>query len=239
MHIGILVTNTDGSHFAEQHPRDGEKFTRLMKQVRPHWRYPVFNCVAGEFPPQLDQCDGYIVGGSPASVHDAEPWIARLFDLIRSAEADKLPLVGCCFGHQAIAQALGGSVIRNPAGWGFGVATTHVEKQQDWMQPKLADIGLYAAHSEQVGTLPQGAEVYGGSAFCPVGGFVIGRHVMTTEYHPEITHDFFVGLTHAFEKYIGAEVSEEARRQAQVPAQGVIFAEWMARFFEQAKAQAK
>ncbi|MDE2444533.1 MAG: type 1 glutamine amidotransferase [Alphaproteobacteria bacterium] len=233
MKIGILVTNTDTSTFAQNHPRDGEKFTALVHGIRPQWQCAVYNCVEGRFPEHLAECDGYIIGGSPASVNDADPWIATLLSLIKKLDETHTPVVGCCFGHQAIAKALGGKVEKNPGGWGFGVAQTKVIAPKSWMSPQIAHISLYAAHTEQVTTMPPQAEIWGGSDFCPVGGFVIGHHVMTTEYHPEMTKDFFVGLIHAFEKYVGRNMAQEALRQSITAAQGPLFAEWMANFFEQ------
>lgn len=230
--IGILVTNTDNSNFAAQNPRDGEKFTTLLKSVRPHWIYKIYDCTKGEFPRSSDECDGYVIGGSPASVNDEDPWIASLFEFIRSLDAARKPTVGCCFGHQAIAKALGGRVGKNPGGWGFGVAPTHFEKQMDWMQPPARSLNLYAAHGEQVTELPNGAARMGGDEFCPNGSFMVGEHFFTTEYHPEMTNEFFIGLTHAFEKYIGADVAARARHQAEQPSDGKVFASWMANFLE-------
>ncbi len=235
MHIGILVTNTDDSGFARRWPRDGEKFTRLMQGVKPSWTYSVFNCVEDQFPERADACDGYIIGGSPASVHDNHQWVDHCLDFIRDLHEARWPMAGCCFGHQAIAQALGGEVERNPKGWGFGVAHSMISTPQPWMQPALSDLALYSAHNEIVTRIPAGATVTSGGDHCPIGGFVVGRHIMTTQHHPEMTKDFFLALIEAFAKYLGDEIAAEARRQAREPAQGPIFAEWMARFFELAR----
>jgi GMP synthase-like glutamine amidotransferase len=230
--IGILVTNTDHSDFARQHPRDGEKFTTLMQSVRQDWRYNVYDCTQGNFPATPRECDGYVIGGSPASVNDNDAWIATLLDFIRAMHAERVRAVGCCFGHQAIAKALGGTVGRNPGGWGFGIASTHFRQQESWMQPQAERLDLYAAHGEQVLVVPTDATVIGGDPFCPAASLRIGDHFFTTEYHPEMTQDFFIGLTQAFEAYIGKDVAERARLEAEKPAQGAIFAEWMARFLE-------
>jgi GMP synthase-like glutamine amidotransferase len=231
--IGILVTNTDHSEFAKRHETDGEKFTTLMKAVRPDWIYKVYDCKQVEFPKTSDECDGYVMGGSPASVNDQEPWIATLLDLIRKFDAAKTPMVGCCFGHQAIAKALGGTVSKNPNGWGFGVAPTYFSQTEGWMHPTNSTLKLFAAHNEQVTALPSKAVVVGGDDFCPVGAFTVGGHFLTTQYHPEMTKPFFVGLTHAFEDYIGAEVAIRARQQAETKTDGIRFAHWMANFLEQ------
>lgn len=233
LNIGILVTNTDRSEFAKRHDADGVKFTNLMKVARPDWNYKVYDCTRGEYPKSLDECDGYVMGGSPASVNDQEPWIADLLDFIRKFDAAKTPMVGCCFGHQAIAKALGGTVSKNPNGWGFGVAQTHISKSESWMHPANSTLKLFAAHNEQVTALPSKAVVVGGDDFCPVGAFTVGGHFVTTQYHPEMTKPFFIGLTHAFENYIGTEVATRARQQAEAQTDGILFAHWMANFLEQ------
>lgn len=231
--IGLLITNTDNTDFAQRWPRDGEKFTTLIKQVRPLWDMRVYDCTTGEFPAQIDDCDGYVIGGSPASVHDKDKWISDLFSVIRDLDQARKPTVGCCFGHQAIAVALGGTVGRNPGGWGFGVSPTAFTSSEPWMSPPAATVQLFAAHREQVLEVPPAARVLGGDAFCPTGSLAIGDHMMTTEFHPEMTKPFFLELCVAFAGYIGDEKAGEAMRQAQdVEAQGPLFAEWMAKFLE-------
>ena len=84
MHIGLLVTNTDDSDFAARHPRDAEKFATLLAGVRPGWDVSAFDLPKGEFPDGIQGFDGFVIGGSPASVRDDTAWIARLMDLIRT-----------------------------------------------------------------------------------------------------------------------------------------------------------
>lgn len=227
------MTNTDHSHFAAGWPRDGEKFTTLLRIVRPEWNYVVYDCTKGEFPTAANVCDGYVIGGSPASVNDDDPWIASLLDFICVLNNEKTPAVGCCFGHQAIAKAMGGEVGSNPGGWGFGVSPTHFTVSEAWMRPAAKTMYLFAAHSEQVTKAPEVARILGGDDFCPAGSLAVDQHFLTTEYHPEMTEDFFVALTHAFESYIGSNVAARARLQAKTKQHdGLKFAEWMARFLE-------
>lgn len=126
MHIAVLATNTDDSPFAARHPRDVEKFRVLLHGVRPGWTVSSFDLPDGEFPVDLQKFDGFLIGGSPSSVHDEDPWIERLLSVIREAVAAGKPLAGACFGHQAIAKALGGTVGPNPGPFVLGTAETEV-----------------------------------------------------------------------------------------------------------------
>lgn len=226
MHIALLMTNTDESEFAQARPKDGEKFTTMIRSVRPDWQVTVFPVKDGVFPPEGARFDGWLIGGSPASVHDADPWVGQLFALIRRLVDEAQPIFGACFGHQAIAMALGGHVAKNPGGWVFGLVETTVEG---------VPMKLYGSHMEQVVDLPPGAVVLGGTADCPVGSFAIPGRVMTTQYHPEMSHDFITDLVEEYADDLPAEVVTRARESLTKAADSTAIAERIARFFEGAR----
>jgi GMP synthase-like glutamine amidotransferase len=230
MHIGILVTNTDESEFAQRHPKDGEKFRALLQPFAQDWVFTAVQVKDGEFPTSVDQYDGYVIGGSPASANGDAPWIVRLMEFIRALDTQKTPTIGVCFGHQAIARALGGKVAKNTGGWGFGVAGTDFVTQENWMVPRREHLNLYAAHSEQVVELPKNAVLLGGSDFCPLGSYRIGNHIFTTEYHPEMTKEFICALTNEYASYLGPDIATRAIEQIKIDADGDIFAQWMMGF---------
>ena len=232
MHIGILVTNTDRSDFAKARPTDGEKFRALLQPLRPDWQFTAVLVRDGEFPKTIHDFDGYVITGSPASANGSEAWIEELMGFIRELEVARIPTIGICFGHQAIARALGGHVDKNPGGWGFGVSPTHFTAHETWMQPAQTTVNLYAAHTEQVIVLPKNAAILGGSAFCPIGSYKVGDHIFTTEYHQEMTPEFITDLSHEIEKSIGNSVAQRAREQFEIPADGKVFAQWMVQFLE-------
>jgi GMP synthase-like glutamine amidotransferase len=236
MHLAILMANTDESDFADQHPRDGAKFTALIQSVRSDWTTRVFAVKDGDFPDDLTPFDGAIITGSPASVHDPDPWIADLLALIRRMVSAQLPLFGACFGHQAIALALGGQVGPNPGGWVLGRTDTHLTDPAPWMEGLPATTSLYAAHVEQVTALPAQARALTTSPECPVGGFAMGRHVFTTQYHPEMSPGFIAALIDHLAPAKPAAVIARARASLSKPADTQPFAQAIARFFEQAKA---
>ncbi|HCZ00841.1 MAG: hypothetical protein A3D16_05195 [Rhodobacterales bacterium RIFCSPHIGHO2_02_FULL_62_130] len=223
MHIAVLMANTDESEFAQGHPKDGSKFEALLQEVRPDWRVSVYSVKDGQFPAAGARYDGWIITGSPASVHDGDAWVGQLFGLIRQIVADGVPLFGACFGHQAIAKALGGVVGFNPGGWVFGLTETEMEGQR---------LRLYAAHKEQVLALPEGAVVVGGNADCPVGSFAIGRHVLTTQYHPEMTPEFIAALVQEMRGQLPDAVVDSAARSLDHVADRAAIAARIVRFFE-------
>lgn len=235
MHIALLVTNTDESDFAARHPRDAEKFRRLIAGVRPAWQVTAFDLPKGEFPEDLEGFDGVLIGGSPASVRDDLPWVHRLMGLIRATYAQGVPMVGACFGHQAIAQALGGTVGRNPGPFVLGAAETEIFAPAPWMEG-AGRIRLAAAHGEQVVELPDGAEVIGRSEGCAVAAYRMGDRVFATQHHPEMTPDFAAALVEEFAPHFPPEVGAAGRVALQRGIEGPRFAEWIARFFEQAAA---
>jgi GMP synthase-like glutamine amidotransferase len=234
MHIAVLATNTDDSDFAARHPRDVEKFFRLMQGVRPGWKVTAFDLPKGEFPECLQGFDGVLIGGSPSSVHDEDTWIERLLALIRQGFSAGVPLAGACFGHQAIAKALDGVVGPNPGPFVLGTAETEVVAVAPWMEP-VARFRLAAAHGEQVTVLPPGAEVVGRTEGCPAACYRIGDRVFATQYHPEMTPEFLAALVEEFAPQFPAPVGEAARASLALRTEGPRFAEWTARFFESAR----
>ncbi|MFN5997574.1 MAG: type 1 glutamine amidotransferase [Paracoccaceae bacterium] len=235
MHIAVLATNTDDSDFAARHPRDVEKFRVLLHAVRPGWQVTSFDLPKGQFPEDIQGFDGFLIGGSPSSVHDEDAWIERLFTVIREAHAAGKPLAGACFGHQAIAKALGGTVGPNPGPFVLGTAETEVVAPAPWMEP-VRTFRLAAAHGEQVTALPPGAEVVGQTEGCPAACYRIGDKVFATQYHPEMTPEFLSALVAEFAPHFTAEVGEAAKASLLHGTEGPRFAEWIARFFETPRA---
>ncbi len=236
MRLAILMTNTDETAFAQARPKDGQKFSDLVHEQRPDWQCDVYSVKDGVFPHDLDGYDGVMITGSPASVHEQSPWVSRLFDLIREIDTAELPMYGACFGHQAIAMALGGKVSRNPQGWVHGYIETEATEELPWLKVP-EKVGLYASHIEQVSELPAKARAVVRGPDCPVGGFVKGRHIYTTQYHPEMSDSFIADLVEFTESYVGREVTEKARASLQNRADRDIAGKQIVSFFEWATAQ--
>lgn len=228
MRLAILMSNTDESEFSGQHPKDGDKWQALLAPLCPACSFTVYSVKDGEFPQKESQYDGWIITGSPASVHDLDPWLDQLFALIRRIVDRGTPLFGACFGHQAIALALGGTVANTPGGWVFGTTETTVTAPAPWMV--AGPVKQYAAHVEQVVVLPKGATVIMSNTDRPVGGFVMGDHVFTTQYHPEMTHDFITTLIDELTDQKPTDVIDTARASLVDTAENDTFAAWVMAF---------
>jgi GMP synthase-like glutamine amidotransferase len=234
MHLALLMTNTDESAFAQAHPKDGEKFARLIQSVRPAWQVTSYSVKDGVFPTNIAAYDGVMISGSPASVRNTDTWVAQLFDLIRDIYARELPMFGACFGHQAIALALGGHVGPNPNGWVFGLTHTDVVRKTSWMQGLPATLKQYGAHIEQVLELPENAVTISSSSACPVVGFHIMDAVYTTQNHPEMTREFMAALIAEYAPKLDPKVAATAKASMAEDADTSVYANSIAQFFENA-----
>ena len=236
MHIAILNSNTDRSDFAKAWPDDFEKFSTLLREVRPLWEFSHFDMIFEEHPKDLSFYDGYIVTGSPASVNADETWIKSEIAVVQALIELEKPIFGACFGHQLIAKALGSTVVDNPGGWEFGTVKTNRVSTPDWMQAapdtEIEQWAIYAAHAEQVSRLPNNARLLCQNDQCEIGGFAIGNTVFTTQYHPEMTDEFIEALVVEIKDVVGPEVAQRAADSIDTKSDRALFAGWIAQFFE-------
>ncbi|MGH7296683.1 MAG: glutamine amidotransferase, partial [Polyangiaceae bacterium] len=140
---------------------------------------------------------GFVITGSSASVTERAPWMLRAEGLVREIEAAGAPLLGICFGHQMVAQALGGEVRRNPRGREIG--TVRVERAAD--DPLFAGLPsafeANATHVDSVVRLPARAEVLASTSLDPVAAFRVGPAVRAVQFHPEFDADAIRGYLEA------------------------------------------
>jgi GMP synthase (glutamine-hydrolysing) len=170
---------------------------------------------AGPLPGPRD-ADAFIITGSSSSVTERAPWMVRAERLVRSIVAAGTPLFGICFGHQLVAQALGGEVRKNPSGREIG--TVRVQRIAD--DPLFAGLprtfDVNATHVDAVTRLPRGAQVLARTDRDAVASFRIGAHTRAVQFHPEFDADVMRGYLRARAAILAGEGQDAAALIARV-----------------------
>lgn len=165
-------------------------FMSLLAQPEDDWE--VFEVREGMFPERLEVFDGIVITGSPKSVYEDIPWVHQLLDVTREAYKAGVPLLGVCFGHQVVAQALGGEVIKNPKGWDLGINQLELTAEGRRI-PGLAQapqpLRVLELHQDMVSRLPPGAQRLATSKTTENEMFRIGNQVLCIQGHPEMDNE--------------------------------------------------
>ncbi len=188
MRIGILQTGDAPEELQDKHGNYNDMFVRLLGQNHAEFQFDVFRVIDSQIPHDVNLCDGWLITGSKFSAYGKQPWIPALKEFIRQIVAAGLPLIGICFGHQIIAEALGGRVEKSEKGWGLGLDTYSIAPGS--ALSALDHITLNIFHQDQIVKLPPNAEVFASSDFCQYAGLYIGDQVMTIQAHPEFKTEF-------------------------------------------------
>lgn len=139
--------------------------------------------------PALDAVAAVVITGSSHSVMERTPWMLHTEGYVREASSRRKPLFGICFGHQLVAQALGGLVQKNPRGREIGtvrVRRSDVDPIFDGV-PEAFDVN--ATHVDTVARLPEGARLLAESELDPSQAFALGETIRCVQFHPEIDGD--------------------------------------------------
>lgn len=223
MKIGILQTGHAPEQLLETTGDYDSLFARLL--AGHGFSFVTYNVVDMDFPESTSACDGWLITGSRHGAYEDHPFIPPLEAFIRGAYGADIPLVGICFGHQIIAQALGGTVEKFANGWAVGRTT------YDWNGEPLA---LNAWHQDQVTALPEGAKVIASNAFCENAALVYGQRAFSTQPHPEFGSDFIDGLvTHRGKGVVPDNRLAKAQAGLGKPVDNPRIAAQIARFFKE------
>lgn len=226
MKIGILEAgqvppplNTHGDYT--------QMFRELVSEVAPEIDVRGYESTLGEQPERTDECDAWIISGSAHCVHDDFDWLDQLKGFVSHLLSRQQKTIGVCFGHQLIAELLGGEVEKAMAGWCVG-ATSYFDQTRG--QNDQREVRLIASHEDQVVRMPEGARLTLSASNCPVAGFSVDDHVITVQGHPEFKPDFARALYAMRRETIGEARYEHAVTSLHLSLDSVEIAREFVRF---------
>ena len=226
MKIGILQTGHSPDELTDKFGEYDEMFRTLLDGNG--FEYETFSVVDQKFPQSVNDADGWIITGSRHGAYEDHPWIPPLEDLIRDIQKSGKPLIGVCFGHQIIAQALGGTVEKFKGGWAVG------RTEYDFDGHKVS---LNAWHQDQVVELPDGAQVLGTNDFCKNAMLSYGETIWTVQAHPEFSNGFVEGLMQTRGKdVVPDDLMQDAANRQDASNSNPEIARYMADFLKKARA---
>jgi GMP synthase (glutamine-hydrolysing) len=145
---------------------------------------------------------GVVITGSHEFVTDHRPWSERLAQWLRGAVAQRVPVLGICYGHQLLAYALGGEVGDNPNGLEYGTVPLQLTPQAGG-DPLLdglpRPVYAHVSHSQSVLRLPEGARRLAFSDMEPIQAFAIGEDAWGVQFHPEFDPTVVAAYIDAFQ----------------------------------------
>lgn len=236
MKITIIETGEVPERVEGDYGTYPEMFMNLLRAADPTLTFETIALVSGARLPDPNALEGVLITGSPAGVYDEDPWIGPLLSFIRAAADTGVPQAGLCFGHQAIAKALGGLVEKSDKGWGIGRHTYDVTEPMAWMKGAMCrQISVAVSHQDQVIAPPQDSCVVAASDFTPFAGLSYRNGAaISFQCHPEFSPEYSAAL---YRSRIGHPFSQSEVDDAVLSLRGqidnLVMGEWLAAYFQQ------
>lgn len=178
--------------------------------VKADIKFEFYEAFARELPDTIEDDAIYLIPGSRSDAYADIPWLNELRHFIEELHDEKAKIIGICFGHQLIADTLGGRVEKAVSGVGLGIRDAQICIPQVAKQFEHACFTLHNYHQDQVVILPKEAKLVASSNFCPIEAYSIGKHIFCLQGHPEFDSNYmrFLIRNHSF------NVSEIIRMKA-------------------------
>lgn len=205
--IGIIETGLLSEHLSNSHGDFPAMVRNWLRPVLPDYGFETTSPAKCDSFEHLE-CDAYVITGSPHSVYDDVAWIAPLQAFIRQCYARRTPMFGICFGHQVMASALGGKVVRHPGGWVCGNLAYSLENVP--AASMLPALNISAIHQDQVIEAPGATRHHAGTDFCRFAALSYDAPMASVQFHPEFTEQFFRDLVHSKASVFSADVYDRA-----------------------------
>lgn len=231
--IGVLVTGRP----VEKTEQVRGGFYELTRQAAgDSWRgeWLAMDACSGEPLPAPEELAGVVITGSPARLPEPEPWMKPALGYTRALVAAKTPVLGVCFGHQMLGQALGGCVGRNPRGREIGTVSLEVLGENPLVE-HAERVHVNMTHVDSVLTLPAGARLLARTDLEPHALVQFDEFAWGVQFHPEIDAEVMVHYIDGRRELIeadGIDVDEILGRVGDADAGRMVmqrFLRWLSR----------
>lgn len=183
--------------------------------------------------PDPGQLEGIVITGSAAGVYDDLPWLDPLRAFIRQTYGRNTPMLGVCFGHQIMADALGGDVRKSEKGWGLGRHNYGVVRRPEFMRQAPAALAVACSHQDQVITPPAEAQVILASDFTPNAGLAYRNGAaLSLQPHPEFADDYTIALAELRRGKAPDDVVDKALASVTTKSHSADVAAYIGQFFK-------
>ncbi len=226
MQVGLLQCD----HVADHLKAIGGDYPEMFRSLLPEIDLQVYDVTQNRFPATVNECEAYLTTGSKYSVYDDLPWIHRLKALVQEIHVQNKYYIGVCFGHQLLAEALGGQVLKGDKGWCVGIHPFTVVEREPWMVPFQNPVHLIMSCQDQVQVMPENARLLAKSPACPVGMFCVGDHMLGIQGHPEFPREYARALMIERVAKIGQEKTEKGLASLEKMPDAMVVAQWMMHF---------
>ena len=230
MRIGILKTDAVRDDLVGEFGEYPDMFESLLGPLAPEFEFVTYDVEQGEFPRDINEVDGYLITGSKSSVYEDKPWIHKLNAFVQALHAQEKKLVGICFGHQMVAQALGGKTEKSDKGWGVGAHDASFDTAPPWHDGGDLSFSVLVSHQDQVVAMAPGSKRLAGSTFCENAVCQIGDHILTFQGHPEFISAYSDRLLDIRRETIGEETYVEGKASLSKTLDRERVAQWMVNF---------
>jgi GMP synthase-like glutamine amidotransferase len=227
--LGILETGAPPADLRQRFGSYGDMFRQLLG---PEYQYTYYDVRNSQLP--TDRHDAYLITGSSSGVYDGDPWIDELKTFVRDVSG-QTPLIGICFGHQVMAEAYGGRVVKSPKGWGAGLHSYEITQRADWMKTdENPTLSIPVSHQDQIAELPKDATILASSAFTPYAVLEYPqRRAISFQGHPEFSPEYATALIDLRRgtRY-QQDFADAAVAALQKPNDSVRVSRWLRRFID-------
>ncbi len=228
MKIGLLECD----HVSEKYLHISGTYRDMFSVLLPQLELHFFDVCKGHFPDSVHDCEGFICTGSKNSVYENIAWVNELKDFVVQAFKKHRKFVGVCFGHQMLAEALGGKVLKNGNGWNVGIHPFEMLVKEPWMDPVQQKIELLMMCQDQVVHLPENSTLLAYADDCSIGMFKVGDHMLGIQAHPEFSNDYEKALMEDRLDKIGSEKVEKAIDSLKKQSDKELIASWIVNFLK-------